>query len=231
LHGLSIAGPASRELLSRLVREDVSGACLRFLDLRSMAVAGVPCLLGRISFTGELGYEIYCAPAYQLALFEAMERAGRDLNLRLFGARALLSLRLEKNWGVWTLDYRPDFTAAESGLESFVRFDKPSDFIGKAAALAENARGPEKRLITLVVDADQVDAHRDEPIFCDGTCVGFVTSGGYAHYVKKSVAMGYVPAALAAIGADFTIEILGQMQGARIQQRPLFDPSGGRMKS
>jgi dimethylglycine dehydrogenase len=230
-HGLSIAGPASRELLSRLVREDVSGNCLRFLDFRQMAVAGVPCLLGRISFTGELGYEIYCAPAYQLALFEAIERAGRDLNLRLFGARALMSLRLEKNWGVWTLDYRPDFTAAEAGLESFVRFEKPADFIGKAAALAENARGPQKRLVTLVVDSDQIDAHRDEPILFDGTCVGFVTSGGYAHYARKSVAMGYVPSAFAAIDADFSIEILGEMHSARIQPRPLFDPTGARMKN
>jgi dimethylglycine dehydrogenase len=142
-----------------------------------------------------------------------------------------MSLRLEKNWGVWSLDYRPDFTAAEAGLETFVRFDKPSDFIGKAAAVAENARGPEKRLVSLVVDADQVDAHRDEPIFCDGTCVGFVTSGGYGHYAEKSVAMGYVPAALAASDADFQIEILGEMRLARIQQRPLFDPTGGRMKS
>jgi dimethylglycine dehydrogenase len=231
LHGLSIAGPSSRELLSRLVREDVSTERLRFLDFKPMAVAGVPCLLGRISFTGELGYEIYCAPPYQLALFEAIDRAGRDLDLRPFGGRALMSLRLEKSWGVWNLDYRPDFTAAESGLETFLRFEKPVDFIGKAAALAESARGPEKRLVTLVVDADQVDAHRDEPIFCDGTCVGFVTSGGYAHYVKKSVAMGYVPAALAAIDADFQIEILGEMRSARIQRRPLFDPSGGRMKS
>jgi dimethylglycine dehydrogenase len=142
-----------------------------------------------------------------------------------------MSLRLEKNWGVWTLDYRPDFTAAEAGLESFVRFEKPSDFIGKAAAQAENARGPAKRLVTLMVDVVQVDAHRDEPILFDGACVGFVTSGGYAHYAKKSVAMGYVPTALAAIDADFSIEILGEMHPARIQQRPLFDPTGARMKN
>lgn len=230
LHGLAIAGPKSRELLSRLVREDVSAKSFRFLDLRQMAVAGAPCLVGRISFTGELGFEIYCAPQYQLALFEGIARAGSDLKLRLFGARALMSLRLEKSWGVWTLDFRPDFTAAESGLDAFVRFDKPCEFIGKAAALAEKARGPEKRLVTLVVDADRVDANRDEPIFRDGACIGFVTSGGYAHYVQQSVAMGYVPAALAAADADFQVEILGEMRPARIQQQPLFDPGGGRMR-
>jgi dimethylglycine dehydrogenase len=231
LHGLSIAGPNSRELLARLCREDVSGEALRFLDLREMSIAGVPCIVARISFTGELGYEIYCAPPYQLALFQAIEAAGADLGLRLFGGRALMSLRLEKNWGVWTLDFRPDFTAAESGLDAFVRFDKPADFIGKAAALAEKSRGPEKRLVTLVVDADQVDVNRDEPIFHGGACVGYVTSGGYAHYVGKSVALGYVPAALAKSDSPFEIEILGEMRPARIQHQPLYDPNSGRMKS
>jgi dimethylglycine dehydrogenase len=231
LHGLSIAGPKSRELLARLVRQDVSGEALRFLDFRQMTVAGVPCLLGRISFTGELGYEIYCAPQYQLALFEAIDRSGSDLGLRLFGARALMSLRLEKNWGVWTLDYRPDFTAAESGLDAFIRFDKSTDFIGKAAATAEKARGPEKRLITLVVEADQVDINRDEPIFSNGKCVGYVTSGSYAHYVEKSVAMGYVPTESQEGDTPFEIEILGELRSAKVQRLPLFDPTGERMRS
>jgi len=231
LHGLSIAGPRSRELLGRLVRQDVSGTALRFLDFRQMDVAGVPSLLARISFTGELGYEIYCAPQYQLSLFEAIERAGAGLGLRCFGARALMSLRLEKNWGVWTLDYRPDFTAAESGLDTFVRWDKPTAFIGQTAAAAERARGPERRLITLVVDANEVDVNRDEPIFSEGRCVGYVTSGGYAHYVGKSVAMGYVPTECQQSDAPFEIEILGEMRAATMQRAPLFDPNGERMKS
>ena len=121
-------------------------------------------------------------------------------------------------------------TAAESGLDVFLRFDKPADFIGKAAALAEKARGPEKRLVTMVVDADEVDVNRDEPIFHDGACVGYVTSGGYAHYVQKSVALGYVPAALAETEEAFEIEILGEMRPARIQHQPLYDPNGGQMK-
>ncbi len=231
LHGLSIAGPRSRELLARLVREDVSATAFKFLDLRRMAVGGVPCVVARISFTGELGYELYCAPPYQLALFEAIEREGRDLGLRLFGARALMSLRLEKNWGVWTLDYRPDFTAAESGLDVFMRLDKPVEFIGKQAARAEKERGPTKRLVVLAVDADGVDVNRDEPIFHDGECVGYVTSGGFAHYVKRSVALGYVPTALARPGAVFEVEILGEMRPARLQAQPLYDANGGRMRS
>jgi dimethylglycine dehydrogenase len=235
LHGLSIAGPRSRELLSRLTREEVSNEALAFRDLQVMSVGGVPAILARVSFTGELGYEIYCAPPYQLALFEAIERAGADLGLRLFGGRALMSLRLEKNWGVWTLDYRPDFTAAESGLDAFIRFNKPADFIGKAAAAAEKARGPEKRLVTLVVEAEgvpgEVDANRDEPLFHGGACVGYVTSGGYGHYTRRSIALGYVPAALARPGETFEVEILGERRPARVQAEPLYDPSGSRMRS
>jgi dimethylglycine dehydrogenase len=111
-----------------------------------------------------------------------------------------------------------------------MRFDKQADFIGKAAALAEKSRGAEKRLVTLVVDADGVDVNRDEPIFHGGACVGYVTSGGYAHYTKKSVALGYVPAALAASADEFQIEILGALRPARIQPQPLYDPNGGKMK-
>ena len=232
LHGLAIAGPKSRELLSRLTREDVSNEALAFRDLRAMSIGGVPAILARVSFTGELGYEIYCAPPYQLALFEAIEREGSDLGLRLFGGRALMSLRLEKNWGVWTLDYRPDFTAAEAGLDSFIRFNKPVDFIGKAAAAAEKAGGSEKRLVTLVVDSDGVaDVNRDEPLFHGGDCVGYVTSGGYAHFVGKSVALGYVPAMLARPEEKFEVEILGERRPARVQAEPLYDPSGSKMRS
>jgi dimethylglycine dehydrogenase len=156
---------------------------------------------------------------------------GADLGVRWFGARALLSLRLEKNWGVWTLDFRPDFTPAESGLDAFVSFDKNTPFIGRDAALEARERGPEKRLVTLVVDADGVDVNRDEPLFHEGACVGYVTSGGYAHYVGESVALGYVPADLADAGVRFEVEILGERRPARIQPRPLYDPDGSRMRS
>jgi dimethylglycine dehydrogenase len=230
LHGLQIAGPRSRELLARLTRADVSPAAFKFLDFRRMPVGGVPCLVARVSFTGELGYELYCSPPYQTALFDAIERAGKDLGLALFGGRALMSMRLEKNWGVWTLDFRPDFTAAESGLDAFIRFDK-GDFIGKEAAVAERKRGPAKRLVTLVVDSDSVDVSRDEPLFHGGACIGYVTSGGFAHYAGKSVALGYVPAELATSDNEFEVEILGAMYSARIQSQPLYDPNGGRMRN
>ncbi|MDD9883600.1 MAG: FAD-dependent oxidoreductase [Gammaproteobacteria bacterium] len=227
-HGIGIAGPNARELLSRITRVDVSADALRFCDIRRAAVGGIPALLARVSFSGELGYEIYCAPPYQLKLFEAVEEAGEELGLRLYGARALLSLRLEKNWGVWTLDYRPDFNAIEAGLDRFIDFDK-GDFIGRDAALKQQQDGARRRLVTLVVDTD-IDASGDEALFHNGDCVGYVTSGGYAHHCKKSVALGYVPAELAVEAQAFEVELLGELRPAVLAMQPLYDPAGRKMR-
>lgn len=231
LHGIAIAGPNARELLSRMTGEDVGAQAFRFMDIRPMNVALTPCLVARVSFTGELGYEIYCSPVYQRALYEAIEREGTDLGLKWFGARALMSMRFEKNWGAWTLEYRPDFTASESGLDRFVSFKKSAHFIGRRAALSERERGPEKTLITLELEDAGVDAIHDEPISYHGECVGYVTSGGYAHYVGKSMAMGYVPASLAAPDNSFEVELLGEWVPARLVPRPLYDPDGSKMRS
>ncbi|WP_192258108.1 GcvT family protein [Mesorhizobium caraganae] len=231
LHGLAISGPRSRGLLQRVTREDVTSSGLRFRDVRRMTVGGVPAMVARVSFSGELGYELYVAPHYQVTLYEALSKAGEDLGLRIYGGRALMSMRLEKNWGVWTLDFRPDFTAAESGLDAFIAFDKAARFIGRDAALAARERGAEKRLVTMVVDTADVDCVADEPIFHDGACVGYVTSGGYGHTVKKSLAMGYVPSALAQDGTRLRVELLGEFYEATVTTQPLYDPDGGRMRN
>ena len=231
LHGLAISGPRSRELLARIARDDVSAQALRFRDIRRTAIGSVPVILARISFSGELGFEIYCAPQYQLKLFEQIEEAGAEFGLKLYGARTLLSLRLEKGWGVWTLDFRPDFTAVESGLDAFVRFDKQADFIGKEPVIAQRDKGPDKKLVTMVMETDDIDVTHDEAIFHNGECVGYVTSGGFAHHVQKSVALGYVPTELAKDGEAFEIELLGEMKPAKVVAEPLYDPAGERMRS
>ena len=230
IHGIAISGPNSRELLSRIIRDDVSAEAFKFRDIRRTTVAGVPVILARLSFSGELGYEVYCLPQYQLKLFEQIQQAGRDLGLTLYGARTLMSLRLEKGWGVWTLDFRPDFTAAQSGLDAFIRFDKAADFIGKGPALTERQNGPDKKIVTLVMETDDIDVTHDEAIFHNGECVGYVTSGGFAHYVRKSVALGYVPPELAKDGETFEIELLGEMKPAKIVTAPLYDANGGKMR-
>jgi len=228
LHGIAISGPNARELLSRITRDDVSAAGLKFRDIRRTFVAGVPAILTRLSFSGELGYEIYVAPEYQLKLYESVMEAGDDLGVKLYGARALMSLRLEKNWGVWALDFRPDFTPAESGLDAFINWDK--EFVGKQAAMQERTRGPQKRLVTMTVETEDIDVSNDEAILKDGECVGYVTSGGYAHSIGRSMALGYVPIELAKADSALEVEINGEMYAARVIDKPLYDPDGEKIR-
>ena len=226
--GVAISGPKSRELLSRICRENVSNSFLKFRDIKETFVAGVPCILNRLSFTGELGFEIYTAPHFHLKLFEEIERQGKDLDMKLYGARALMSMRLEKNWGAWGLDYRPDFTALESGLDQFINWQK--DFIGKKASLIEKEKGPKKKLSVMVVDTLDIDVINDEAIMQGDKCIGYVTSGGYAHHIQKSMAMGYLPTKIANKDTKLEIEINGKFCSAIVIDEPLYDPSGLKMR-
>jgi len=229
LLGLGIAGPKSRALLARICRDDVSNAALPFLSFRALEVAMLPARIGRISFTGELGYEIWVPADCQLALYDALVSAGADLGLAHFGARALNSLRLEKSFGNWAREYRPLYTPGEAGLDRFVDVTKPH-FTGRDAVLRDRASGPARRLVTFVVDADDADAIGDEPVWHDGEVVGWITSGGHGHCVGKSIALGYVPAALATVASGFELEILGERRAASLAREPLFDPQGERMR-
>ncbi|MGI9307034.1 MAG: GcvT family protein [Gammaproteobacteria bacterium] len=226
LHGLAIAGPRARDILAKLTREDVSAKAFRFMDIRRMETGGVPAIVARVSFTGELGYEIYCAPEYLRALHDAVQNADGDL--RPFGARAFMSMRLEKGFGAWTMDFREDFTPAESGLDAFIDFSKAADFTGKKAA---QAHVPQRRRITLVIDSPRADACGDEPVYLDGAQIGFITSGGFGHTIGKSLAVGYIGAEYAKEGAKCAVEILGEKCPATICLRPPYDPEGKKMRS
>ncbi len=227
--GLSIAGPRSREVLQRLTDDDVSNASFRFMDYREMDIAGIRAKVNRISYTGDLGYEICVAPEYQLRLYTAIMAAGEDQGIRNFGMRALLCLRLEKHFGTWYREFRPIYGPFEAGLERFVRLDK-ADFIGREAALREQAEGPKRRRVFMEVDATDADVLGDEPIWVDGKVVGWVTSGGYGHGVGQSLAQGYIPSELVRPGLALEIEILGERRPARLQDAPPFDPEGLRMR-
>ncbi|AMS41964.1 glycine cleavage system protein T [Aminobacter sp. Y103A] len=277
LVGLSIAGPKSQALLAKLVDEDVSSKAFRFMDFREMAVGGAPCMVNRITYTGDLGYEIWMAPAYQRLVYKAIKDAGEEFGIVDFGMRALLSMRLEKNFPTWFRELRPIYGPFEGSMERFIKLEK-NDFIGREAAAREHAEGPKLRRVSFYVDAQDADVMGDEPIWAkvgakdfgtiekphgygaprfdetgkevrgsdaatgasavrgivdgDWRVVGWVTSGGYAHYVEKSMAQGYVPAALAENEAEglFEIEILGHRRPARINVEPPFDPSGDKMR-
>jgi dimethylglycine dehydrogenase len=225
LAGVSIAGPRSRELIQRLVRHDLSGSAFKLFDVKETAVGFAPAILMRAGFTGELGYEIWTTPDYFASLYDEVWNAGRDLGLQHFGGRALSSLRLEKGYGSFNKDFRPDYTPAETGLDRFIDFDKP-DFVGRAAALAERKAGPMRRFVVMEVEAADADVVGYESIIKDGAAVGYVTSGAYGHCVGKSLAAGYVPTALARDGERFEIDILGRICPATIRLEPLHDPTG-----
>jgi dimethylglycine dehydrogenase len=228
--GLSVAGPRSRALLQSLVREDLSSAAFPFLSFRPLDVGMIPALVGRISFTGDLGYEIWVTTEYQRALYDLLVGVGAEQGLRLFGGRALNTMRIEKSFGTWAREYRPIYGPYEAGLGRFVDLKK-GEFVGRAAALEERDSGGALRLVTFTVDASDADATGDEPIWHDGKVVGWVTSGAYGHSVRQSLALGYIPAALASETSGFEIEIIGERRKALRQPAALFDPHGTRMRA
>jgi dimethylglycine dehydrogenase len=230
LTGFSVAGPRARELVQRLVRLDLSPAAFKLFAVAETAVGYAPAILTRAGFTGELGYEIWTTPDYCLSLYDDLWDAGRELGLTHFGGRALSSLRLEKAYGSFNKDFRPDYTPAETGLDRFVDFSK-ADFTGRSAALAERERGAKRRFVVMEVPETEVEVIGYESIMKDGAAVGYVTSGAYGHCVARSLAAGYVPAALAREGETFEIDILGEMRTARVRLQPLYDPQGLRLRA
>ena len=226
--GFQIAGPKAREVLAACTLDDVAG--MKFLDVRPMTIGMTNCLVQRVSYTGDLGYEIYCDAMAQRQLWWTLWKAGEPHGMVPFGMRAMMSLRLDKFFGGWLLEFGPDYTAAETGLDRFISFKKNVDFIGRAAAEAERAQGAARKLVAFEVDAIDADVQGYEPIWLNGTVVGFCTSGGYSHYAGKSVAQGFVPVAQAVDGLAVEIEILGQMRPARLITTPLFDADGARMR-
>lgn len=235
--GLSIAGPSSRELLSRVTKTDVSSDAFRFMDFRPLDLGMVPVWCGRVSFTGDLGYEFWMPASYQQTALDLLMSKGADLGVRLFGLSALDSLRLEKSFGSWAREYRPIYTPYEAGFGRFVKLESgagPRRFIGSDALRELSTQEPERRLLTWTVETgagdEAFDVIGDEPIWHDGEVVGWVTSGGYAHHSDKSVAMGYVPAALETAQGQFEVEIVGVRRKATLVSDCIWDPSGSRMR-
>ena len=231
--GLTVAGPRSRDVLQKLTSTSLATKDFPFMSFRRVNIGNAPVWLSRMTYTGDLGYEIWIAPEYQRYLFDLIWDAGKEFDMRLFGFRALITMRLEKNFGTWFREYRPIYTPLEAGMERAMKFDH--EFIGRAAVEAEMKTGPARKLVMFTVDVDKerpADVIGDEPVFHGGKVVGWITSGGYAHYSGVSLAMGYIPAELAKPGTTgFEIEIIGNMRPASLQLEPVLDPSGSRMRA
>ena len=270
--GLSVAGPKSRDTLQKLIDKDISNNSFKFMNSQRMDVAGAPCIVSRITFTGSLGFEIWMEPSFQRKVYKEIKSAGEEYGIVDFGTRALLSMRLEKNFPTWGHELRPIYGPFECSLDRFVKLDK-NKFIGSDAARNEKENLPALKRVSLVINADDADVMGDEPIWAnvpkgefskaitetqsdnkpckfdengkdfpniksntsDGewNVIGWVTSGGYGHYVDLSLAQGYIPFSLfkEIKNTKFQVEILGKRYDASIANDPPFDPTGSAMRS
>ena len=228
LTGFQIAGPKARDVLAACTRDQV--ADMGFMDVRRATLGMVDCLVQRVSYTGDLGFEIYCDPMAQRALWQVLWSEGQSHGMRPFGMRAMMSLRLDRFFGSWLNEFSPDYTPGETGMNRFIAWSKNADFIGRAAAEAENATGAARRLVAFEVDALDADVNGYEPVWIEGAVRGFCTSGGYSHHAGKSIALALIPTDQARDGLPAEIEILGDRRPARLIPSPLFDVAGTRLR-
>ena len=220
--GFQIAGPKVAEVLQSCTTVNV--AEIKFLDVIELMVGSTACLVQQVSYTGDHGFELYCDPMAQRTLWDSLWEAGKPHGMTPFGMRAMMSLRLDRFFGSWLSEFSPDYTAAETGLDRFISFRKPVDFIGRSAAEAERLTPPERQLVIFEVDALVADVVAYEPVFINGTVQGFCTSGGYSHHAEKSIAFALVPRAAVTDDLQAEIEILGQLRPAKRLLEPLLLP-------
>jgi glycine cleavage system aminomethyltransferase T/glycine/D-amino acid oxidase-like deaminating enzyme len=224
-------GPRARDILASVARDDVSDAAFPYLTARPITVGSVPLLALRVTYVGELGWELYAPTEYGRALWTTLWEAGRPHGMVAAGYRAIDALRLEKGYRVWSSDITPDETPFEAGLGFAVALDKGADFVGREALVTAKAAGPRKRLRCLVLDDPRSVCLGNEPVRVHGAVVGRVTSGGYGFAVDRSIAYAYLPPDLAAIGTRGEVEVFGEWIGFEVAREPLYDPTGARIRS
>jgi dimethylglycine dehydrogenase len=228
--GFGMSGPRSRDLLELLAHDDVSNEAFRFMQCRTMDVGPVRARVGRISVTGELGYEIHCTATEHIALRRALVEAGREVDAIEYGFNAMGSLRMEKSFGIWSKEFRQEYTPAMTGMDRWIDWSK--DFVGAEAARRERAEdSAPRKLVTLEIDATDADGSEYEPVWRDGRRVGYITSGEYGHVVGKSLAMALIDREHVTVGTELTAHIVGEERPARIIADSPYDPTGSEMRA
>jgi dimethylglycine dehydrogenase len=222
---LIVTGPKSRAVFEQIADADLS---LGWLSLQVAKVAGKNAALARVSFAGELGWEIHAKISDIPAIYDAVTGAGATP----FGMWALNALRIEKGYRAWKGDLSTDYTLYEGGLDRFIKLDKPQEFRGKAALMNEKQQGSAKRFVTLIVDAGAADAPYMSTLWHDGQVVGETTSGAWGYRINASVALGMLRTDLAVVGTKLEVEIYGERRSATVQpDTPLWDPENERLRS
>jgi glycine cleavage system aminomethyltransferase T len=228
---LGLWGPRARDILTPLTRDDLSDAAFPYLTAREITLGAVPCLALRVTYVGELGWELYPAAEFGRALWQTLWEAGREQGLVAAGYRAIDALRLEKGYRVWSSDITPEESPDEAGLGFAVRIDKPGGFLGRAALLERRGAPPLRRLRCLVLDDPRAVCLGNEPLRLDGAIVGRVTSGGFGYTVDESIAYAYLPAGSAAMDTRVEVDVFGDWIGATVAREPRFDPRNERPRA
>jgi glycine cleavage system aminomethyltransferase T/glycine/D-amino acid oxidase-like deaminating enzyme len=225
-------GPRARDILQPLTKSDLSHEAFPYMHAREIAIGSVPLLASRVTYVGELGWELYAPAEYGLALYDQLTAAGAAHGLRGGGYRAIESMRLEKGYRAWGTDLTPETTPESAGVGFAVRLDKATPFIGQEALRAERAGGgPSERLACLVLDDARSVCLGSEPVRIAGELCGRVTSGGYGSRVRRSIALAYVPAAHAVTGTRAEVEVFGEWVSAEVVEGALYDPGGERIRA
>ena len=225
--GFSLSGPNSRKVIEKLTERPMD---LPFMGCGTFDIGMMRCKVGRLSVCGELGYEIHCSAAEHINLRRTLLEAGADLGIAEIGFNALLSLRMEKSFGIWSAEFRQNYTANQTGMDRWIDWQK-ADFIGREAAMAErDAGGAAQVLVTLELSDGDADASGYEPVYHGEKMVGFVTSGAYGHTMGKSYAMAMVDRAAADTGQELRAYIVGVERAAKVIAPSPYDPKGAAMR-
>ena len=223
-------GPKARDILAPLTPADLSNAAFPYMTTRELTVGGVPIRALRVTYVGELGWELYCPSEFGATLWSALWEAGQPHGLVAAGYKAIDTLRLEKGYLVWGADITPDETPDEAGLGFAVKVDKPGGFIGRQALVEARERGPRVKLACLTLEDPRSVALGNEPVRIGGEISGRVTTGGYGFTIGQSIAFAYLPPEHAAPGTEVAVEIFGEWIPGTVAQAPLFDPKGERIR-
>jgi 4-methylaminobutanoate oxidase (formaldehyde-forming) len=226
---LGLWGPRARYVLQAVTRSDVSNEAFPYLSARTIEIAGAEMLAARVSYVGELGWELYIAPGQAGQVWDTLMSAGRAYGIQPAGYKVLDSLRLEKGYRYWSADITPTDNPLEAGLGFCVRFDK-GDFMGREALLKIKAEGLQQRLCTLTMGGEVGLLYGGEPIYAHSRSVGRIRSGGYGYTVGRNIGLAYLPLELAAQGTGLEVEIFGERVGAAVVADVLYDPRGVRLR-
>lgn len=226
---LLVTGPHARDVLSKLTDADLETASFPWLSAREITVQGVTLRALRVSYVGELGWELHFEMSHMNQLYDALMEAGEEFGVRDFGLYAMDALRMEKGYKAWGLELTTELTPIEGGLERFVDFDSP--FIGKEKVEERVKSGVDTYLVYLSVEAIDAEAHGNEPVYASGRIIGLTTSGAYGYTVGRSIAFAFVEPEFAEPGTQLEIEIVGQRCPAEVLEEPLYDPRNVRLRS